>query len=126
MPIQWSQRIVIAELGDEPELSEELAAIFDRLKSIAPGAAVDAPVRPPSVVLNFSGVTYLNSSHIAAILRLRKKIMEAGRKLVLCSLSDELWSVILMTGLDRIFVVAPDTSTALARIQIELASEGEG
>lgn len=117
MAQQWSDRILLAELGDEPELSEEIAGIFDRVKSLPSGK------KPPNVVLNFAGVTFLNSSHIASILRLRKKLSESGRTLVLCTLSDELWSVILLTGLDKIFVVAPDTGTALARVQLDARNE---
>lgn len=118
MAQQWSDRILLAELADEPELSEEIAGIYERLKTIPPGK------KPPSVVLNFAGVTFLNSSHIASLLRLRKKLVESGRTLVLCTLSDELWSVIMLTGLDKIFIVAPDTSTALARVQLDTRAEG--
>lgn len=113
MAHQWSDRILIAELGDEPELSEEISGIFERFKTLPEGK------KPPSVVLNFAGVTFLNSSHIASMLRLRKKLVEHGRTLVLCTLSDELWSVILLTGLDKVFIVAPNTSTALARVQLD-------
>lgn len=117
MAHQWSERILLAELADEPELSEELAGIFDRVKHMPDGKT------PPGVVLNFAGVTFLNSSHIAAMLRLRKKLAEHGRGMILCTLSDELWSVILLTGLDKVFTVAPDTATALARLQIDSRSE---
>lgn len=120
MAHQWSDRILIAELGDEPELSEEVSGIFERFKALPEGK------KPPSVVLNFAGVTYLNSSHIASMLRLRKKLSEHGRTLVLCTLSDELWSVILLTGLDKVFIVAPDTSTALARVQLDSRVDQSG
>ena len=113
MPIEWSEGILLAELGEEPELSEELSAVVERVKSPPPGKSV------PHVVLSFGGVNYLNSSHIASMLRLRKRLIERGRQLVLSSVGDELWSVILLTGLDKIFIVAPDTMTALARIQLE-------
>lgn len=134
MPIDWSDKIILAELSDEPELAEELAAIFERLKVpatqpqgaerlTAPPGAAGPPRAPecddmPSVVLNFSAVTYLNSSHIASLLRMRKQIMECGRSLVLCNLGDELWTMIGLTGLDKVFQFAPDTMTALARVQL--------
>jgi anti-anti-sigma factor len=71
------------------------------------------------VVLNFAGVTYLNSSHIAALLRMRKRLMELGRSLVLCSMGDDVWSVILLSGLDKVFRYAPDPMTALAGLQLD-------
>jgi hypothetical protein len=143
MPRDWNENIVIAELGDEPELSEELAATFDRIeRAAAPPAAGDpaapdvlnqgkpgpegpgggAPGRagglPPHVVLNLAGVTYLNSSHLAALLRMRKRLIEHGRTLVLCSLGDDVWSVMMLTGLDKVFRFAKDPLTALAGLQL--------
>lgn len=114
MSTEWSDSIVIADLADEPALSEELAAIAERL------SAKDATV--PSVVLNFANVTYVNSSNLAALLKIRKLVTERGRRLRLCSLSDEVESVLRVTGLDKIFRFAPDPMTALAGLQIE---EGE-
>jgi hypothetical protein len=143
MPRDWNENIVIAELGDEPELSEELAAIFDRIDRAAvpfpvgdpatpagPGQDRPSPAgtpedsgeggpRPPHVVLNLAGVTYLNSSHLAALLRMRKKLIELERMLVLCSLGDDVWSVMMLTGLDKVFRFAKDPLTALAGLQLE-------
>lgn len=139
MPTDWSDDIVLAELAEEPEFSEELSAIFARISptpsdsapAAAAGSGSSAATPPgqqanaatsqqaPNVVLNFQGVNFLNSSHIAQLLRLRKQLQERGKRLVLCSLSDELWSVMLLTGLDKVFVFAPDPMTALASIQIE-------
>lgn len=113
MPTDWSDHILISELADEPQLSEELAAVFERV--VGGGSARGAK----HVVLNFSGVTYLSSSHLAQLLRLRKKLVDRGRNLVVCSLSDNVWSVMLLTGLDRVFRFAPDPTTALATLQLE-------
>jgi anti-anti-sigma factor len=112
MPTEWSEHILISELQDEPQLTEELAAIYERVS--AEGAK-----RPHNVVLNFSGVTYISSSHLAQLLRLRKKLVDSGRALVLCSMSDNVWSVMLLTGLDRVFRFAQDPMTALATLQLE-------
>lgn len=112
MPTDWSDQIIISELSDEPALSEELASIVDR-------AAHAGPRQAKHVVLNFSSVNYLSSSHLAQLLRLRKKLVDTGRNLVLCSLNDNVWSVMLLTGLDRVFRFAPDPMTALATLQIE-------
>ncbi|MBN8598891.1 MAG: STAS domain-containing protein [Planctomycetes bacterium] len=111
MSNDWSESIVIADLADEPVLSEELSAIGDRLS--AKGAAV------PSVVLNFANVTYVNSSNLASLLKIRKLLSEKKRGLRLCSLSEDVQSVMTVTGLDKIFRFAPDPMTALAALQIE-------
>ncbi|MCL4222626.1 MAG: STAS domain-containing protein [Phycisphaerales bacterium] len=111
MATDWSDKIVLANLSDEPALSDELSSIAERLTS-QEGAAT------PHVVLDFSGVTYINSSNIAQLLKLRKLLGEAGRQLRICGLNDEVWSVLLVTGLDRVFKFEPDTLTALAGLQM--------
>lgn len=112
MATDWSDNIVIAELADEPALSEELNSLHQRI------AGVD-PEKAPHVVLNMSGVTYLNSSNIAQLLRLRKRLDECDRHLRLCSVADQVWSIMLITGLDKVFRFASDPASALAMLQIE-------
>lgn len=112
MPTEWSEHILISELSDEPALSEELTNVYERIASASGGAT-------RHVVLNFSAVNYVSSSHLAQLLRVRKKLADQGRSFVLCSLGDNVWSVMLLTGLDRVFRFAPDPMTALATLQIE-------
>lgn len=122
MPEDWAEGILLSDLADEPELSEEFSAIFSRIKGEPAGeeGGEDAAPKPvPHVVLNFQGVTYLNSSHIAQLLRMRKLLEQHGRRLVVCAMNDEVLSMMRLTGLDKVFHFAPDTMTALASVQIE-------
>ncbi len=112
MATDWSDSIVIADLADEPNLSDEMNALQTRLQAMN-------PTRTPSVVLNLAQVTYLNSSNIAQFLRLRKRLDECGKKMRLCAVADPVWSVMLVTGLDKVFVFTPDTASAIASLQIE-------
>lgn len=112
MATNWSDKIVITDLADEPALSEELGQLIDRISALEAG-------KVPHVVVNFANVTYIHSSNIAQLLRLRKKLVESGRSMKLCSVSDEVWSVLLITGLDKVFRFAPDPMTALAGLQLE-------
>ena len=111
MATDWSDDIVIAELSDEPQLSEDLSAILQRL---GPNAR-----QVPHVVLNMGQVTYLNSSNLAQLLKLRKTLAEQQRLMKICSVSEEVESLFRLTGLDKVFRFAPDPMTALAGIQIE-------
>lgn len=115
MATDWSDEIAIAELADEPALSDELSSLIERV--------ISAP-QSPHVVLNFSSVTYLNSSNIAQLLRLRHSLDKRGRRLKICSVGDQVWSVLLVTGLDKVFQFAPDPMTALAGLQLEDAEGG--
>lgn len=110
MATDWSEDIVITDLADEPALSEELNAIIERTGSGA---------RIPNIVLNLANVSYLNSSNIAQLLRLHRTLKEAGKRLKLCNVADEVWSVLMVTGLDKYFDFAPDTMTALAGLQLD-------
>lgn len=112
MATNWSDKIVIADLSDEPALSEELTALIDKLGSLDKD-------KVPHIVLNFAAVAYIHSSNLAQLLRLRKRLLEAGRTIKICSVSEEVWSVLLITGLDKVFRFAPDPMTALAGIQLE-------
>jgi anti-anti-sigma factor len=107
----WSDNIIVTELADEPSLSDELNILIDRLTGTTG--------RVPSVVLNFANVTYVSSSNLAQLLKLRKVVADAGSSLRLCSVSDEVWSVMMVTGLDKVFQFAPDPLTALAGLQLE-------
>lgn len=111
MTTDWSDNIILSNLSDEPALSEELSGLGDRVAARESGQV-------PHVVLDFSQVSYINSSNIAQMLRLRKILDEAGKHLRICGVTDEVWSVLMVTGLDRVFRFEPDTLTALAGLQI--------
>ncbi|MEN0021157.1 MAG: STAS domain-containing protein [Planctomycetota bacterium] len=118
MAKDWSDNIIMADLSDEPQLSDDFNALYERIAAAPPGET-------PAVVLNFGHVTYVNSSNLAQLLRLRKQLADAGSKLRVCSVTDEVWSVLMVTGLDKVFQFAPDPMTALAGLQIEMEDEAE-
>ncbi|MEO6434842.1 MAG: STAS domain-containing protein [Tepidisphaeraceae bacterium] len=108
MPIEkWSDRVVIVHLSADPHLNDDLQSAQE---AVSP-RAVD-------VVLDFAAVRYLNSSHIAKLLKLRKAAMAAGSRLVLCALDSQAWGAFLVTGLDKVFDFADSVPTALASVQI--------
>lgn len=111
MPIEaWSDEITILELGDEPAFSEDMASLMQRLD-----ANEDAI---PDMIVNLANVTYLNSSNIAQLLRLRKRVNTAGRNMRICAVEDQVWGVLMITGLDKIFDFTDDVTTALASLQL--------
>ena len=48
----------------------------------------------------------------------RKSVEQAGRRLRVCAVNDQVWSVIIITGLDKIFDFTDDVSTSLASLQL--------
>lgn len=113
MTTDWADDIVLAHLADEPALSDELGTILERLE------AMGGPEGLPHVVLDFSGVTYINSSNIAQLLRLRQTLEPAGRQLRLVGVDGDVLEVMRTTGLDRVLSFSPDMLTALASVQID-------
>ncbi len=103
----WSEDIILAGLADDPQYTDESSALADRLAE-----------KPANVVLNLGAVTFLNSSNIARLLRLRKQLINTGKKLIICAVNDQVWGVFLVTGLDKIFEMTNDVATALAAMQL--------
>jgi len=110
MPIQkWSDTIWLAQIGEEPGLTEDLVSLKEALSHADP---------VPDVVLDLAGVRQINSSNLSQILRIRKMTVDKDARIVLTGLPDSVWAVFLTTGLDKIFEFAPDVSTGLATLQI--------
>ena len=111
MPVQkWDDDTLVVRLIDDPVLSDDMAEVSARLEDTG-----------RDVVLDFSDVGLLTSSGISALLRLRKRQSEGGRRLVLCAPQDTIWSVFLSTGIDTLFEFAENVTQALTRIQSDRA-----
>jgi len=115
MTIQnWSDDIVVAELADDPQFTDEMASLADLLTD-----------KPVNVVLNLGAVNFLNSSNISRLLRLRKQMLSNGRRLILCAVNNQVGGVFVVTGLDKIFEFTKDLATALAKMQLSGAKDSE-
>ncbi|HSW45231.1 MAG TPA: STAS domain-containing protein [Phycisphaerae bacterium] len=110
MPIQnWSDDVLLLELADDPQFTDDMTAL---LESVEKNSNVD-------VVLNFQNVRFLNSSNIAKLLKLRKRLVVGHkRKLKLCAVNTHVWGVFLVTGLDKIFDVYDDVASGVLSLQL--------
>jgi anti-anti-sigma factor len=110
MPIQnWSETVLLVELSDDPNFTDDLLSLIEQC------------TQHPTfdVLLDFSGVSYLNSSNLAKLLKLRKLVVGTNqRRLKIAGISNHVWGVFLVTGLDRVFDVVDDVPTGLAGLQI--------
>lgn len=104
----WSENILVVEPQDDPAFSDDLASLFDRLN-----ARTDI-----DVVLNFASINFLNSSNIARLLKLRKRLLINKRRLVLCGINTNVWGLFLVTGLDKVFEFADNVANGLASVQL--------
>jgi anti-anti-sigma factor len=109
MPLEkWSDRVVVARLADDPLLTEDLLSLDQ-----------SGNHQPRDVVLDFSAVNYVNSSHLSRLLKLRKRIVAEEGRIILCGVRTQVWGTLIMTGLDKVFNFSDDVTTALATLQIE-------
>ena len=104
----WSESIYVVELQDDPAFTDDLSAMLDQVSAR----------NESDVVLNLAAVSHLNSSNIAKLLKLRKKLTHGKRRLVLCGISTNVWGLILVTGLDKVFEFADDVANGLATVQL--------
>ena len=109
MPVEkWSDSVVVAHLSDDPGFTDDVVAAVSAVE----GSGRDA-------VLDFSGVRMVNSSNLARLLRLRKATESKRGRLLLCSVSTQVWGAFLVTGLDKLFSFSDNVPTALATLQME-------
>ena len=109
MPIQqWSDQVVVVEMGDDPQFADELNNLTEQLG------------RNPSVdvVLDMRWVSYLSSADLGKLLKVRAALIANKRRLFLAAMSTQVRQILLGLGLGKMFDVADDTSTALASLQM--------
>ena len=99
--------VKVVALRDDPNLEADLD---DALNSLATAQPV------PHLVLEFGEVSYIASSHLAQMLRIRKKLNDSRRKLAVCGMNDHIWSVLVLTGLDRVFQSYPNSAAAVTAV----------
>lgn len=111
MPIEnWSDNVLLVELSDDPQFTDDLNGLLETVEQRS----------DCDIVLNFQDVTFLNSSNIAKLLKLRKMlVINNHRKLRLCAVNTHVWGVFLVTGLDKIFDLYDDVASGLASLQID-------
>jgi len=107
---RWEDGIWLVKLAGEPALSEDLILVRDQ--------AAEAD-EMPDIVIDFSGISQLNSSNLSQLLRIRKLVVDREARLRLAAIPDGIWVVFMTTGLDKVFEFSPDLMTALASMQIE-------
>jgi anti-anti-sigma factor len=108
MPIEnWSEQVSVVHLADDPQFTDDLDGMEHRLSQGKTHA-----------VLDFAAVHFINSSNLARLLKLRKRMNAEGSKLVLCNVTTQVWGAFLVTGLDKVFEFSDNVPTALATVQM--------
>jgi anti-sigma B factor antagonist len=72
--------------------------------------------RPAIVLLNFTGVDYINSTGIALLVGLLAKARAARRRLVVCGLSEHYVEIFQITRLSDFMSMFPNEASALESV----------
>jgi anti-anti-sigma factor len=67
---------------------------------------------PNEFVLDFHGIELMSSDSLVALVRLRRNLQAAGKRLTLCNLSAPVAEIFAVTGLGRLFAIRPGPTEA--------------
>ena len=70
--------------------------------------------KAPKLVVNFSKVTYVDSSGLATLVEVLKMMRSYGGKMRLSNLSPKIKSLFEITKLEKLFDIAPDEAKAIS------------
>lgn len=103
----WSEKVISVDLRAEPQTRDQIDEVIHQVRDKG----------NCGVVMDFTDVTILTSTSVAALLRLRKLLTDCGQRLVLCAVSNATRGVISVTGLDGVFEIVADRFAALAQVE---------
>lgn len=70
----------------------------------------------PRILLDFSAVTYVDSSGLATMIETLQRIQSYGGKFALFGLRESVRAIFEIARLDQIFNIFPDEATAVAAV----------
>lgn len=68
------------------------------------------------VLLNLSGITFMNSSGIGALVSTLKAVREKDKQLYICGLTDQVRMIFELTKMDRVFNLYSDVADFEAKV----------
>jgi anti-sigma B factor antagonist len=104
--IRWNDKTAIVDVAGEIDLNtsnafqQELLAVLDK--------------SPRRIVVNLSGVSYMDSSGVASLVKLLSRVRRSSAGLRLFGLTDRVRGVFEITRLDSVFEIFPTEEEALA------------
>ena len=70
----------------------------------------------PRILLDFSGVTYVDSSGLATMIETLQRIQSYGGKFAMFGLRESVRNIFEIARLDQIFTIFPDEASAVAGV----------
>ncbi|HAU38561.1 MAG TPA: anti-sigma B factor antagonist [Phycisphaerales bacterium] len=104
--IRWIEHVAVVDvagdidLNTSPEFQQGLLRVLD--------------LRPGKLVVNLSGVMYMDSSGVASLVKMLSRARRTGAAMCLASMTDRVRDIFEITRLDRVFDIYPTEQEALA------------
>jgi len=104
--VRWKGRTVVVDVvGDidlhrSPQFQDSLLRLLDD--------------KPERIVVNLSGVAYMDSSGIASLVKLLSRVRRSGAGMCLVGLNDRTRSLLEITRLDSVFDIHTTEEEALS------------
>jgi anti-sigma B factor antagonist len=90
-------------------------AAIEQLQAQVAAAAAQKPNLP--VILDMSGVTFVPSTGLGALVGLMRSLKKEGRRFILVGLQPDLRTVLAITHLDKVLELHPGMEDALQRLR---------
>lgn len=71
----------------------------------------EAAKKPAAVIIDLTGVGFIDSSGVATLVEGLKATKAAGASLILCGMSPKVLDVFELARLDKVFKIVPDLKT---------------
>ena len=104
--VRWNRKTAIVNVAGEIDLNTSSAFQQGLL-----GVLDESPRR---IVVNLSGVSYMDSSGVASLVKLLSRVRRNGTSLRLCGLNERVRGVFEITRLDSVFEIYDGENEALA------------
>jgi len=104
--VRWIDGSAVVYVVGEIDLNRSVAFQHDLLKVLEK--------RPQRMVIDLSGVSYMDSSGVASLVKLLSRVRRRGSSLYLVGLTDRVRSVFEITRLDTVFDIRATQQEALA------------
>lgn len=104
--VRWNEQTAIVDVAGDIDLNRSLDFQKSLLDVLDKG--------PLRIIVNLSGVPYMDSSGVAALVKLLSRTRKCGAQLCLVGLTKRVQSLFEITRLDVVFTICTTEKDALA------------
>ena len=104
--VRWVEQTAVVDVAGDIDLNRSMDfqnALLDVLDN-----------KPRRIVVNLSGVSYMDSSGVASLVKLLSRARKCGSQLCLCGLTQRVQSLFEITRLDVVFTICASEKDALS------------